>query len=245
VPALGGWISCEFPVPSTARLHGSAYPAIRSISARHRTQHGADRPAMQRVSCRPGVAVRVTGDLAEHPVTASGVGHADRRRRLDCDRSEKGNGASTTSPAEGATTPHPPPASTSPLLDNHLHVRGRLDPQVAAARTDEEVVRRWARHFPPRDGTMTGTETRTRPVSSPQTVVRRLFVMAPFLCPRTAPPRSRPFLRGKSARVINQAEIAAQRKPVEHAFARRQQRHQEGIVDLSFIPRRDRLGLHR
>ena len=66
------------------------------------------------------------------------------------------------------------------VLDNHLHVRRRLDPQVAAARTDEEVVRRSARHFPVRDGTRTATETRTRPVSSPQTVVRRFFVMSFF-----------------------------------------------------------------
>ena len=37
------------------------------------------------------------------------------------------------------------------VLDNHLHVLVRLDPEVAAAWSDEEVVRRWGRLFPPRD----------------------------------------------------------------------------------------------
>ena len=37
------------------------------------------------------------------------------------------------------------------VLDNHLHVLVRLDPDVAQAWPDEEVVRRWGRLFPPRD----------------------------------------------------------------------------------------------
>ncbi len=37
------------------------------------------------------------------------------------------------------------------VLDNHLHLLVRLDPDVAAAWSDEEVVRRWGRLFPPRD----------------------------------------------------------------------------------------------
>src|SRR5215469_17684939 len=37
------------------------------------------------------------------------------------------------------------------VLDNHLHVLVRLDPEVAAGWSDEEVVRRWGRLFPPRD----------------------------------------------------------------------------------------------
>ena len=37
------------------------------------------------------------------------------------------------------------------VLDNHLHVLVRLDPAVAAEWSDEEVVRRWGRLFPPRD----------------------------------------------------------------------------------------------
>jgi REP element-mobilizing transposase RayT len=37
------------------------------------------------------------------------------------------------------------------LLDNHLHLLVRLDPKVAAQWSDEEVVRRWGRLFPPRD----------------------------------------------------------------------------------------------
>jgi hypothetical protein len=39
------------------------------------------------------------------------------------------------------------------VLDNHLHVLVRLDPEVAAGWSDEEVVRRWGRLFPPRDKT--------------------------------------------------------------------------------------------
>jgi REP element-mobilizing transposase RayT len=37
------------------------------------------------------------------------------------------------------------------VMDNHLHVLVRLDPEVAATWSDEEVVRRWGRLFPPRD----------------------------------------------------------------------------------------------
>ena len=37
------------------------------------------------------------------------------------------------------------------VMDNHLHVLGRLDPDTATAWSDEEVVRRWGRLFPPRD----------------------------------------------------------------------------------------------
>ena len=36
-------------------------------------------------------------------------------------------------------------------MDNHLHVLLRLDPEVADGWSDEEVVRRWGRLFPPRD----------------------------------------------------------------------------------------------
>src|SRR6516164_8413149 len=34
---------------------------------------------------------------------------------------------------------------------NHLHLLVRLDPDVAAGWSEEEVVRRWGRLFPPRD----------------------------------------------------------------------------------------------
>jgi hypothetical protein len=37
------------------------------------------------------------------------------------------------------------------ILDNHLHLLLRLDPDVADGWDDEEVVRRWGRLFPPRD----------------------------------------------------------------------------------------------
>ncbi len=37
------------------------------------------------------------------------------------------------------------------ILDNHLHLLVRLDPDVATGWSDEEVVRRWGRLFPPRD----------------------------------------------------------------------------------------------
>jgi hypothetical protein len=37
------------------------------------------------------------------------------------------------------------------VLDNHLHLLVRLDPDIAKDWSDEEVVRRWGRLFPPRD----------------------------------------------------------------------------------------------
>jgi REP element-mobilizing transposase RayT len=37
------------------------------------------------------------------------------------------------------------------VMDNHLHVLVRLDPEVTSAWSDEDVVRRWGRLFPPRD----------------------------------------------------------------------------------------------
>ena len=37
------------------------------------------------------------------------------------------------------------------VLDNHLHLLVRLDPDVAQGWSDEDVVRRWGRLFPPRD----------------------------------------------------------------------------------------------
>jgi hypothetical protein len=36
-------------------------------------------------------------------------------------------------------------------MDNHLHVLVRLDPDVSIGWSDEDVVRRWGRLFPPRD----------------------------------------------------------------------------------------------
>ena len=36
-------------------------------------------------------------------------------------------------------------------MDNHLHLLVRLDQDVAKSWSDEEVVRRWGRLFPPRD----------------------------------------------------------------------------------------------
>ena len=37
------------------------------------------------------------------------------------------------------------------VMDNHLHLLLRLDPDVAAGWSNEDVVRRWGRLFPPRD----------------------------------------------------------------------------------------------
>src|SRR6202453_323175 len=37
------------------------------------------------------------------------------------------------------------------VMDNHLHVLVRLDPDVAGGWSDEGVARRWGRLFPPRD----------------------------------------------------------------------------------------------
>ncbi len=36
------------------------------------------------------------------------------------------------------------------VMDNHLHVLLRLDPDIAGTWSDEDVVRRWGRLFPPR-----------------------------------------------------------------------------------------------
>ena len=37
------------------------------------------------------------------------------------------------------------------ILDNHLHVLARLDPEVAKTWSDEEVLRRWSKLYPPRN----------------------------------------------------------------------------------------------
>ena len=37
------------------------------------------------------------------------------------------------------------------VMDNHLHMLVRLDPEVAADWPDDEVVRRWGNLYPPRD----------------------------------------------------------------------------------------------
>lgn len=37
------------------------------------------------------------------------------------------------------------------VLDNHMHVLVRLDPDVVAGWSDDDAVRRWGRLFPPRD----------------------------------------------------------------------------------------------
>ena len=37
------------------------------------------------------------------------------------------------------------------VMDNHLHLLLRLDPDIASGWTDEEVVRRWGRLYPPRN----------------------------------------------------------------------------------------------
>ena len=39
------------------------------------------------------------------------------------------------------------------IMNNHLHVLVRLDPDVATGWSDEDVGRRWGRLFPPRDKT--------------------------------------------------------------------------------------------
>jgi len=41
------------------------------------------------------------------------------------------------------------------VLDNHLHVLVRLEPEVAKGWSDEDVVRRWGGLFPPRDKSLT------------------------------------------------------------------------------------------
>jgi hypothetical protein len=48
------------------------------------------------------------------------------------------------------------------IMDNHLHVLVRLDPDLAKDWSDEHVVRRWGRLFPPRD---TSPDQTPRPAS--------------------------------------------------------------------------------
>ena len=43
------------------------------------------------------------------------------------------------------------PSLKPPRHISTLHILVRLDPDIAAAWSDEEVVRRWGRLFPPRD----------------------------------------------------------------------------------------------
>jgi hypothetical protein len=45
------------------------------------------------------------------------------------------------------------------ILDNHLHVLVRLDPDVVMNWSDEDVVQRWGRLFPPRDSDWVRYET--------------------------------------------------------------------------------------
>jgi len=47
------------------------------------------------------------------------------------------------------------------ILDNHLHLQVRLDPDVAQGWSDEDVVRRWGRLFPPRDKARQWPRSRT------------------------------------------------------------------------------------
>ncbi len=56
------------------------------------------------------------------------------------------------------------------VLDNHLHVLVRLDQEVAGGWSDEEVVRRWGRLFPPRDKLR-----QPLPVSNDYCIVSREF----------------------------------------------------------------------
>ena len=37
------------------------------------------------------------------------------------------------------------------VMDNHLHLLVRLDPEIAKDWSDDEVVRRWGSPYPPRD----------------------------------------------------------------------------------------------
>lgn len=54
------------------------------------------------------------------------------------------------------------------VMDNHLHVLLRLNPAQAAEWSDEDIVRRWAKLFPPRDKT-----GKVLPVGEPWIAARR------------------------------------------------------------------------
>ena len=74
------------------------------------------------------------------------------------------------------------------VLDNHLHVLVRLDPDTAKDWSDEEVVRRWGRLFPPRDKSrqplpvsQTWVEWRLKDVSWVATARTRLQSLSWFM----------------------------------------------------------------
>ena len=59
------------------------------------------------------VCIRLARDLAENPVTRSASASTTAGRRLDCDKSEKGNGTRTTEPAAGVPMLRPPRIGSS------------------------------------------------------------------------------------------------------------------------------------
>jgi hypothetical protein len=87
------------------------------------------------------------------------------------------------------------PAKHLAAMDNHLHVLVRLDPEVAAAWSDEEVVRRWDRLLSARD------KSRKPLPSSERLVEQQLIHLAlPFLkTGASGSPRERRRLFGHDA----------------------------------------------
>jgi hypothetical protein len=65
------------------------------------------------------------------------------------------------------------------MMDNHLHLLLRLDQDVAKGWSDEEVVRRWGRLFPPRTSYCTEHAVSVLRFSSAQAIgaVRRSFLV--------------------------------------------------------------------
>jgi len=62
------------------------------------------------------------------------------------------------------------------VMDNHLHLLLRIDPEVASGWTDAEVVERWHRLYPPR-----GSDRKPLPPSKRKELVEKLLADAKWL----------------------------------------------------------------
>jgi hypothetical protein len=61
------------------------------------------------------------------------------------------------------------------VLDNHLHLLLRIDDQVALAWSDEEVVRRWLKLYPPRG-------SNRKPLAVTDEMVQAMLADSPWVC---------------------------------------------------------------
>ena len=96
------------------------------------------------------------------------------------------------------------------VMDNHLHVLVRLEPERAGDWSDREVALRWGRLFPPR-----GADRKPQPPSDTWLAERLADAMW------IAPTRERLFSGKRTTGVA----FAFSREPLRSAAARRGQRH--------------------